>query len=182
MPSAEVVSYWSCVFTAIRILIFLIFTQFGCDHGDVILGNTPQSTSDPMPTDLHLFSNCSADCDCKSGPIIPLCDEYSGRLFYSPCHAGCEQILDNGTVFADCSCLPANSTLTSGFCEGHGGCGAGFVTFLILVALGEFLGSSGVVGKMMIFYRYFYNQVNPMLHSLIMLIQRNNTKLMMNDI
>jgi len=144
----------------------LLITQFGCDHGDISFGQTPSSTN-LLPLNnvtesnstifqplTYTLQNCSVDCNCNAGPIMPLCNEETGDVFYSPCHAGCERILDSGMVFSDCSCMSPNVTSTVGFCEGHGGCFAGFIIFLTLTAITQFLGSTGIVGKMLIFHRW----------------------------
>ncbi|OXA52219.1 solute carrier organic anion transporter family member 74D isoform X2 [Folsomia candida] len=120
---------------------------------------------------LH-SSNCSAGCDCKLGPMMPLCDESSGRTFYSPCHAGCQSVNYDGneTVFNDCSCVSEGAVVKNGFCEGHGGCRAGLVTTLILTAIAQFLGGTVVIGKMLIFYRSMESEGRSLVISLGILI------------
>jgi hypothetical protein len=118
---------------------------------------TPPTSNNKRKTVVHLLSNCSVECGCILGPMMPLCDEKSGRVFYSPCSAGCQSVNydANETVFSDCSCVSDDSNLTKGFCQGHEDCFTGLVTLLIFTAISQFLGSTLIIGRMMIFYRLY---------------------------
>lgn len=115
---------------------------------------TLPTTTLPYKRQIYLLSNCSSDCNCTLGPMTPLCDQTSGRMFYSPCHAGCEKFNYETGTYSDCSCISEGSNVTNGFCEGHGGCYSGLITTLVFTAISQFLGSTGVIGTMLIYYRF----------------------------
>lgn len=37
----------------------------------------------------NLTTLCNAGCECDNLPYSPVCDETTGKTYFSPCHAGC---------------------------------------------------------------------------------------------
>ena len=42
---------------------------------------------------LNVNSQCSNECQCLGKPFSPVCDESLGINYYSPCHAGCTEVV-----------------------------------------------------------------------------------------
>ncbi|XP_006873453.1 PREDICTED: solute carrier organic anion transporter family member 4A1 [Chrysochloris asiatica] len=66
---------------------------------------------------LELTAACNADCFCSTEHYNPVCDP-NGTMYYSPCHAGCLEMVtdpDGRKVYGNCSCVSENIS-TAGKC------------------------------------------------------------------
>lgn len=54
----------------------------------------------PMPVNgkFNLAEDCNGNCACDNVPYNPVCDEATGRTFFSACHAGCQSWDGSGQV------------------------------------------------------------------------------------
>ncbi|XP_056014356.1 solute carrier organic anion transporter family member 2B1-like [Ostrea edulis] len=59
--------------------------------------------------------NCSLDCSCRDDDFYPICGSNKVN-YHSPCFAGCQELLRNGRMFTNCSCIP-NGRAEAGLCE-----------------------------------------------------------------
>lgn len=65
----------------------------------------PQSVIGSVPALRSIGTPCNQRCDCDAVPFSPVCDERTGRTYYSPCHAGCVEWSDAERVYGRCGCL-----------------------------------------------------------------------------
>ncbi|WKX99988.1 hypothetical protein Q1695_014678 [Nippostrongylus brasiliensis] len=100
--------------------------------------------------DLEIHTNiehsvkteCNAECSCKN-EWNPVCEQKTGRMYFSPCYAGCrDKKVENGTTsWSDCSCLQQNFThghkvqhadeLKGGYCS----IDCGYNVYILMVTL-----------------------------------------------
>jgi organic anion transporter 5A len=68
---------------------------------------------------MNLTAPCNAACNCELVKYAPVCHEATRTTFFSACHAGCRNIV-NDTTFGDCACISAISSSTNAarFLEG----------------------------------------------------------------
>ncbi|XP_056014355.1 solute carrier organic anion transporter family member 2B1-like isoform X1 [Ostrea edulis] len=59
--------------------------------------------------------NCSLDCSCRDEDFYPICGSNKVN-YHSPCFAGCQELLRNGRIFTNCSCIP-DGRANAGLCE-----------------------------------------------------------------
>ncbi|XGW16681.1 hypothetical protein V3C99_001827 [Haemonchus contortus] len=59
----------------------------------------------------HVEDSCNANCNCLS-EFNPVCEQSTGRMYFSPCYAGCRSKAEYGgkTEWKDCQCLETNFT------------------------------------------------------------------------
>ncbi|VDO56347.1 unnamed protein product [Haemonchus placei] len=59
----------------------------------------------------HKEDSCNANCNCLS-EFNPVCEQSTGRMYFSPCYAGCRSKAEFGgkTEWKDCQCLETNFT------------------------------------------------------------------------
>ena len=70
-------------------------------------------------------SFCNADCNCTTESYDPICGD-NNIEYFSPCHAGCTDVIDDGDdpLYTDCSCVWSsdddvsvrNATASPGIC------------------------------------------------------------------
>ncbi|XP_055710573.1 solute carrier organic anion transporter family member 4A1 [Phlebotomus papatasi] len=60
---------------------------------------------------FHLENSCNSKCSCSKMNYDPVCG-IDGIMYYSPCHAGCEQekSLDQAKIYLNCDCILGNSS------------------------------------------------------------------------
>ncbi|KAK5976168.1 Solute carrier organic anion transporter family member [Trichostrongylus colubriformis] len=93
----------------------------------------------------HVQDPCNVDCYCKS-EFNPICERSTGRMYFSPCYAGCRQKAEykGKSEWIDCQCLEANFThghieqhqqhdesLHGGYCE----IDCGFSVYVLMITL-----------------------------------------------
>ncbi|GAB0098809.1 Solute carrier organic anion transporter family member [Sergentomyia squamirostris] len=63
----------------------------------------------------HLEHSCNSKCSCNRMNYDPVCG-IDGIMYYSPCHAGCEEerSLDQSKIYLNCECIVGNSS-SSGY-------------------------------------------------------------------
>jgi len=151
LPSATKLLRFSVIVSASTIFSTILFSQFGCNSIDTIdLG----AKQDFPPWSYNLQKNCSSDCNCPSENqhFVPVCDEEIQKLYFSPCHAGCEKT-ESEDIYSDCSCAGSPDTiLTAGFCSGSG-CFGQYLTFILISATLQALSGATTIGRMLITYR-----------------------------
>ncbi|XP_048769792.2 solute carrier organic anion transporter family member 2B1-like isoform X2 [Ostrea edulis] len=59
--------------------------------------------------------NCTPNCSCQSDGFYPICGSNKVN-YHSPCSAGCAELLRNGRMFSNCSCIP-DGRAEAGLCE-----------------------------------------------------------------
>lgn len=72
-------------------LIRFLYTQIGCDGGNVLLVNG------------SIFS-CNSNCNCDDSSYSPVCDRSTNITYFSACHGGCQTFDENAGIYRDCSC------------------------------------------------------------------------------
>lgn len=150
LPSPREIAHWNALITGLQIVCLMVLAFFGCstDNIDISFLKHAVSSNESSAEPMH----CSAGCDCETGPLLPVCDSYTGKSFYSPCHGGCEK-MENLSTFSECLCLShENITVTEGFCPSDN-CSNGLVEFLVLVCVIQLLKGTGVVGRMLLSYK-----------------------------
>jgi len=63
----------------------------------------------------QIESPCKRECKCDMNIYQPVCDQKNLETYQNPCLLGCKKILRG--EYADCSCLPENSTVHVGRCR-----------------------------------------------------------------
>lgn len=104
----------------------LAYPLLYCDNG--LFSGIDYPTAFQKEEIPALSQMCNSGCAC-GGKFDPVCGS-NNVLFYSPCHAGCQQQLHNSTWdFADCSCVKNLTDLSSltgtargGRCSSNEGC------------------------------------------------------------
>lgn len=135
------------MFTGLLFLLTLIaFTQLTCHQGHVDIRHGNPSWS------LNLTQECNAGCNCNSETFDPVCYQEEDTVFYSPCHAGCENVTDTG-ILSNCTCVPADATVVKGTCTDKTTCYHMFYAFVGIGAFIRLVDSFGRIGNMLIGYR-----------------------------
>ena len=65
-----------------------------------------------LPSTIDGYASaCQGACDCRGLSFTPVCSD--GQVYYSPCHAGCQTVLNPGPTesYTDCSCLSNITTV-----------------------------------------------------------------------
>jgi len=96
-----VLSGWNVFLDYMYIGVLVFFASVGCTTHN-IYGNLQASGS------FDVSTSCNTDCGCPISRPQPICSKDGSWSFYSPCHAGCTQIISNddkSTVYGDCSCV-----------------------------------------------------------------------------
>ncbi|KAH7696397.1 Protein F47E1.2, partial [Aphelenchoides avenae] len=105
-------------------------------------------------TNFNYTKACNSECGCESAKLFPVCDA-EGRVFYSPCHAGCRHVsvLDIDTYnmeFSECDCV-AGGVVKKEFC--HDNCGTVVSIFFATMFIGAFVAGTGMVPGMLLLLR-----------------------------
>ncbi|KHJ93025.1 sodium-independent organic anion transporter [Oesophagostomum dentatum] len=127
-------------------LVALIFTTgllVHCPQRSFVGINTDYNDLTIHPNiEYNVVSECNADCSCKD-EFNPICERDTGRMYYSPCYAGCTHKHDEHgkNVWSDCSCLQENFTghpevqhsdvLHQGYCN----IDCGYNVYILMVTL-----------------------------------------------
>lgn len=94
------------------------------------------------------------NCNCTKAPLYPVCD-VTGTPYFSPCHAGCQNYNNTGTlIFDSCSCVnttQANQKVSRSFCTDD--CFVPAILYFVVFALSEVTAGTGHVTKMLISLR-----------------------------
>ncbi|XP_022092488.1 solute carrier organic anion transporter family member 1A4-like [Acanthaster planci] len=103
------------ILLGVTIFIFLLF--FGCGNPQIAgvnVGYQSQSLHE-----ISLVADCNANCSCSSASYQPVCDEINDVIYFSPCHAGCNDTTGDRS-YSNCSCLSTPSvTAVAGLCDFH---------------------------------------------------------------
>ncbi|KAL1435752.1 hypothetical protein MTO96_010537 [Rhipicephalus appendiculatus] len=153
-PGPRVVAGYSAFVEVAMMAGFVAMMFIGCESptiAGVAPGNNVSATS--------LLEKCNVDCNCNTQIYEPVCSSNKMMSYFSPCHAGCRSTGTspmNVTIYKDCSCISGgdhgvdDSYVTSGLC---GDTCQKLGLFLGIVIAGQFLGSTGRVGGLLIFLR-----------------------------
>ncbi|XP_043234790.1 solute carrier organic anion transporter family member 74D-like isoform X2 [Amphibalanus amphitrite] len=115
-----------------------------------------------------LTADCNAGCGCNANAMAPVCSQDGMANFFSPCLAGCQTFstINGTTTYGNCSCIvevegksaPGAGTIfqhaasaVSGLCDIP--CDSQFVTYMIILAVMKFVGSTNRTGGMLVFFR-----------------------------
>lgn len=142
-PSARYLALWNVIVGFLSVLFVLSFSFMGCE-GDK---HTVHVSVDVAP--------CNALCNCDFVKYSPVCGA-DGVTYVSACHAGCTRttMLNKTKSFNECTCIDDGEQYeispdhfinpgeaVSGTCPVH--CQSMLMTFLIVICLMKFIGSSG---------------------------------------
>ncbi|XP_077488077.1 solute carrier organic anion transporter family member 74D-like [Amblyomma americanum] len=153
-PRPRIVAGYSAFVEIAMMAGFVVMMFIGCES-PVIAGVTPGGNV----TASSLLDTCNVDCNCNTQIYEPVCSSNRMISYFSPCHAGCKSVgttSSNMTIYKDCSCVAQgnqgadDSYVTSGLC---GSSCQQLGLFLGIVIAGQFLGSTGRVGGLLIFLR-----------------------------
>ncbi|KAK6741059.1 hypothetical protein RB195_009113 [Necator americanus] len=109
------------------------FIGINTDYNDINIHNN---------IDYNVDAACNMDCYCKDD-FNPVCEKDTGRMYFSPCYAGCTHKKDkNGkTEWSECSCLRENFTsnpeirhsdvLLQGYCN----IDCGYSVYVLMITL-----------------------------------------------
>ncbi|KAL3201055.1 hypothetical protein MRX96_043150 [Rhipicephalus microplus] len=125
-PGPRVVAGYSAFVEVVMMAGFVAMMFIGCES-PTIAGVTPGSNLSAT----SLLEKCNVDCNCNTQIYEPVCSSNKMMSYFSPCHAGCRTTGTspmNVTIYKDCSCIAG-------------------------VIAGQFLGSTGRVGGLLIFLR-----------------------------
>lgn len=156
-PRALYVLSWNVLAGSCYLVCEIIFIYLSCPN------NLTQNDLYNVNGKFDLSLECSQDCSCSS-KYSPVCDTSTNTSFYSPCYAGCSQVVidDTTMMFTNCSCpetlLKSTDTNFSptinvipGVCSSD--CTRIFFTFLAIQFFMHFLGNTGKIGNILITYR-----------------------------
>ncbi|XP_049762909.1 solute carrier organic anion transporter family member 74D [Schistocerca cancellata] len=158
-PRARYLAGWNVIVGIVTVMGMVSYVFLGCDAGDATTRSLLHSG------ELSEVTKCNADCNCDYVPYAPVCTADGRTTFISACHAGCGNyyINDNGTkVYTECSCVPRANVNGSWASEGGGEVLAGacpvdcmrpFITFLAIVCLLKFVGSTGRASNFLVSVR-----------------------------
>lgn len=153
-PGPRVVAGYSAFVEVAMMAGFVAMMFIGCESptiAGVAPGTNVSATS--------LLEKCNVDCNCNTQIYEPVCSSNKMISYFSPCHAGCRSAgisPTNMTIYKECSCVAEgdhgvdDSYVTSGLC---GSTCQQLGLFLGIVIAGQFLGSTGRVGGLLIFLR-----------------------------
>lgn len=161
-PRSLYVTGYGAVISGIQTLCMVALMSIKCEQHQIYGSNDDEGR-------FMWSDTCNSDCNCGIfRSLSPVCATDGSTNFVSPCYAGCREFSQtNGTtVFGDCACmagltsnvsadgslapLGASNSATSGFCPLP--C-SGFTTYIIILALMKFLGSTNRTGGMLVFFR-----------------------------
>ncbi|XP_013362967.1 PREDICTED: solute carrier organic anion transporter family member 4A1 [Chinchilla lanigera] len=102
--------------TLTSLLAFFVFLTH-CPNVPVAGVTTGYNGSLQPEGHLNLTAACNAHCSCPPEVYSPVCDS-SNTMYYSPCHAGCQQADPaDQKVYQGCSCVPTSlRNVTAGKC------------------------------------------------------------------
>ena len=120
-PSARWLAAWMIATNILGVIGSLLLMVIGCPSLD-IHGMTSVYTN---AAETNLLSNntisCSAGCGCGKQRFAPTCSADGSTTFFSPCHAGCSNLMDISThellnstlnkslkIYNSCSCVKNN--------------------------------------------------------------------------
>uniref|UniRef100_A0A8C8RBG4 Solute carrier organic anion transporter family member n=1 Tax=Pelusios castaneus TaxID=367368 RepID=A0A8C8RBG4_9SAUR len=94
--------------TSSLLAIFIFFIH--CPNMPMAGVTRPYDQSTLLQSNLNLTAACNAECECPREIYSPVCGS-DGIMYYSPCHAGCEEIsvvASGEKVYQGCSCILEN--------------------------------------------------------------------------
>ncbi|KAH8021696.1 hypothetical protein HPB51_016092 [Rhipicephalus microplus] len=159
-PGPRVVAGYSAFVEVVMMAGFVAMMFIGCES-PTIAGVTPGSNLSAT----SLLEKCNVDCNCNTQIYEPVCSSNKMMSYFSPCHAGCRTTGTSpmNVTVNDISC-PAERTNIWGWYQGvddsyvtSGLCGdtcQKLGLFLGIVIAGQFLGSTGRVGGLLIFLSF----------------------------
>ncbi|KAL7071638.1 hypothetical protein ACQ4LE_009512 [Meloidogyne hapla] len=134
----------------------ILNSTVGCKSTMTALGESiVQSRTHINPTTNF---NCLKGCFCDGSPLYPVCDRSGSKVFFSPCHAGCQitnitSILNTQKtpIFDSCSCA-IGGKVSRDFCD-EGDCWNKLYWYFANMAMGGIVGGMGVVPGVLIMLR-----------------------------
>ncbi|CAF4946202.1 unnamed protein product [Rotaria sp. Silwood1] len=112
-----------CIILAISSVIFLGLLlhcrepTIGTTHSMPVISTAfDDDTFDEFALESdRVESPCKRECKCDMNIYQPVCDVANRETYQNPCLLGCKRILKG--KYADCLCLPNNSTVNVGRCK-----------------------------------------------------------------
>lgn len=109
----------------------------GCELPPIV-GPDTVPFRNPAPAE-HMMPECVTSCSCDEHRFLPVC--FNNTItYFSPCFAGCQD--KNGTMYTDCKCLPAGTTVASGICDT--GCNSLYY-YIAIATMNAFIGTMLIV-------------------------------------
>ncbi|CAF1169312.1 unnamed protein product [Adineta steineri] len=112
-----------CIILAISSVIFLGLMlhcrepTIGTTHSMSVISTAFDEDffDEPLIESDRIESPCKRKCKCDMNIYQPVCDLVNQETYQNPCLLGCRKILKG--KYADCLCLPKNSTVSVGRCK-----------------------------------------------------------------
>ncbi|KAJ7394332.1 hypothetical protein OS493_000136 [Desmophyllum pertusum] len=131
----------------------------GCGTPDLAGVLTPYNGSSLGETGVKV--PCNLNCSCSLASINPVCGE-DKLAYFSPCHAGCKNMLNEKT-FTNCSCIypqgnSSEGSAVKGYCGKRSGCKTyiAFIILLVVVLFSVFI--TAIANKTVVLRCIPYNQ------------------------
>ncbi|EDV23565.1 uncharacterized protein TRIADDRAFT_1002, partial [Trichoplax adhaerens] len=97
----------ACISAALSILTAVGFLIARCPSTEIAGINAAYDHKIVLLV-ANLTATCNSNCHCNSVSFKPVCDRNLGKVYFSPCHAGClsKTRINRGSVlFEECNCL-----------------------------------------------------------------------------
>lgn len=93
-PSLRALFLWNIFVGIFCIVSETSYIFLSCENGN-LLTETGK---------LNLTNSCNMKCSCDTVPYSPVCHESTGVTYFSPCHAGCVEYVEDDKYYRNCSC------------------------------------------------------------------------------
>ncbi|PSN49396.1 hypothetical protein C0J52_12004 [Blattella germanica] len=111
-PRARYLAAWNVFGEACEVIGNFSFIFITCPMDDL-------QGSMTLDHSWNMTTACNIDCDCGPNiPYSPICSLTEKKTFYSPCHAGCQElnIINTTKVYENCSCIYSDGKAVDGPC------------------------------------------------------------------
>lgn len=102
-PTLRTLFLWNIFVGIFCIMSETSYLFFSCENGN-LLTETGK---------LNLTNSCNMKCSCDAVPYSPVCHELTGVTYFSPCHAGCVEYVEDEKYYRNCSCSLSYQTTSS---------------------------------------------------------------------
>ncbi|XP_046671826.1 solute carrier organic anion transporter family member 74D-like isoform X1 [Homalodisca vitripennis] len=146
-PSARMITGCNFGVEALGVICMIVYAHLGC-QGNNLHGQWAADGS------WDLNQQCNSECNCgPSVPYEPVCDLTRSVTFFSPCHAGCSEVVfyEGVKMFKNCSCIPETFTAVDSFCPVD--CQYDLIIFLVIFCIMSLLSSMSHSGLVIIQFR-----------------------------
>ncbi|XP_044019893.1 solute carrier organic anion transporter family member 5A1-like isoform X2 [Aphidius gifuensis] len=145
---------WNIIVSSTSTICMLMYIVVGCTDNDKQIINMHNNNNN------NDMLNCNKLCNCDYVSYNPICSE-EGRTYVSACHAGCQNINDNGSIkYSECSCvlskninnkIGSKGTAEPGSCQVD--CFLKLCLFICILSIVSFMATSGMATNFLISIR-----------------------------